>query len=58
VWDIYTGGGFTSSDVKALQLKSPKVKVKPKVKPKMKPADMHHPDYREEFELRDEPYRY
>jgi hypothetical protein len=42
----------TSSEVKALQLKSLEVK------PRVKPADMHHPDYREEFELRDEPYRY
>ncbi len=50
VWDKYGGGGFTSSDAKTLQLKSPKVWVKP--------ADMYHPDYREDFALGDEPYRY
>ena len=50
VWDVYGGGGFTSKDVKALQLKSPKAWVKP--------ADMYHPDYREDFELSDEPYHY
>jgi len=50
VWDRFGGGGFTSSDVKKLQLKSPKAWVKP--------ADMYHPDYREDFELGDEPYRY
>jgi hypothetical protein len=50
VWDKYGGGGFTSNEPKGLQLKSPKVRVKP--------ADMYHPDYREDFELGDEPYRY
>jgi beta-galactosidase len=50
VWDRYGGGGFTSRDAKALQLKSPRAWVKP--------ADMYHPDYREDFELGDEPYRY
>ncbi len=50
VWDKFGGGGFTGSDVKGLQLKSPKVWVKP--------AGMYHPDYREDFDLGDEPYRY
>jgi beta-galactosidase len=50
VWDKFGGGGFATRDAKVLQLKSPKVWVKP--------ADMYHPDYREDFELGDEPYRY
>jgi sialate O-acetylesterase len=50
VWDKFGGGGFTGSDAKKLQLKSPKAWVKP--------ADMYHPDYREDFDLGDEPYRY
>jgi beta-galactosidase len=50
VWDRYGGGGFTNRDAKVMQLKSPKVWVRP--------ADMYHPDYREDFELGDEPYRY
>jgi hypothetical protein len=50
VWDKYGGGGFTSRDAQTLQLKSPRVRLKP--------ADMYHPDYREDFELSDEPYRY
>jgi hypothetical protein len=50
LWDRFGGGGFTSSDVNKLQLKSQKVWVKP--------ADMYHPDYREDFALGDEPYRY
>ena len=50
VWDIYGGGGFTTRDPKMLQLKSLRVWVKP--------ADMYHPDYRADFDLGDEPYRY
>jgi hypothetical protein len=50
VWDRYGGGGFTSRDVKTLELKSPEVWVKP--------VGIYHPDYREDFELGDEPYRY
>jgi hypothetical protein len=50
VWDVYGGGGLTSSDAKILQLKSPKVTAKL--------ADMYHPDYRDDFDLGDEPYRY
>jgi len=50
VWDKFGGGGFTTDDAKKLQLKSPKVWVKP--------ADLYHPDYREDFEMGDEPYRY
>jgi beta-galactosidase len=50
VWDKYGGGGFSTRDAKVLRLKSPKLWVKP--------ADMYHPDYREDFELGDEPYRY
>jgi hypothetical protein len=49
VWDKF-GGGFTSGDTKKLQLKSPKIWVRP--------AGLYHPDYREDFELGDEPYRY
>jgi beta-galactosidase len=50
VWDRFGGGGFTGSDPKKLQLKSPKLWVKP--------AGMYHPDYREDFDMGDEPYRY
>jgi beta-galactosidase len=50
VWDKFGGGGFTSGDVKKLQLKSSKVW--------MKPTDMYHPDYREDFDMGDDPYRY
>ena len=50
VWDVYGGGGFTTRDPKMFQLKSPRAWVKP--------ADMYHPDYREDWELGDEPYRY
>jgi hypothetical protein len=49
VWDRY-GDGFTNRDAKVLQLKSPRAWVKP--------ADIHHPDYCEDFELGNEPYRY
>jgi beta-galactosidase len=50
VWDKFGGGGFTGSDAKKLQLKSPKAWVRS--------AGMYHPDYREDFDLGDEPYRY
>jgi beta-galactosidase len=51
VRDKFGGGGFTHRDEKKMQLKSPKVWVK-------KAVSMYHPDYREDFELGDEPYRY
>ena len=50
VWDKFGGGGFTSGDVKKLQVKSLKAWV-PTV-------GMYHPDYREDFDMGDEPYRY
>jgi hypothetical protein len=50
VWDKFGGGGFTSADVKKMVLKSSKVWVKP--------TDMYHPDYREDFDMGDDPHRY
>jgi hypothetical protein len=50
VWDKFGGGGFTSGDVKLFQLKSAKVWVAQ--------AAMYHPDYREDFDLGDDPYRF
>jgi hypothetical protein len=50
VWDKYGGGGLTSGDTTKLQLKSPKIWVKP--------VGLYHADYREDFEMGDEPYRY
>jgi hypothetical protein len=50
LWDKFGGGGFTSGDAKKMLLKSPKVWVKA--------PGLYHPDYREDFDLGDEPYRY
>ena len=50
VWDRFGGGGFTSSDANKLQLRSRKVWVNP--------VGMYHPDYREDFDMGDDPYRY
>ena len=50
VWDKFGGGGFTGGDAKKMLLKSPKVWVKA--------PGLYHPDYREDFELGDDPYRY
>jgi beta-galactosidase len=50
IWDRYGGGGFTSSAAEPLTLKSTRVQTKP--------AGFYHPDYREDWELGDEPYRY
>jgi hypothetical protein len=50
VWDRFGGGGFTSSDANKLRLKSQKVWVNP--------VGMYHPDYREDFDMGDDPYRY
>jgi hypothetical protein len=50
VWDRFGGGGFTSNLPAELVLRS--TRVAPKV------AGLYHPDYRDDFELGDEPYRY
>jgi beta-galactosidase len=50
VWDKFGGGGFTAGDVKLFQIKSAKAWVEQ--------AAMYHPDYREDFDLGDDPYRF
>jgi hypothetical protein len=50
VWDRYGGGGFTSSDAALLMLKPSLARPKG--------AGFYHPDYRDDWELGDEPYRY
>ena len=46
----FGGGGFRANDANKLQIKSQKLWVKP--------VGMYHPDYREDFQLSNEPYRY
>ena len=46
----FGGGGFGANDANKLQSKSQKLWVKP--------VGMYHPDYREDFQLSNEPYRY
>ncbi|HEX8550703.1 MAG TPA: hypothetical protein VF681_04020 [Abditibacteriaceae bacterium] len=50
IWDRYGGGGFTTSEANVLMLHSPRERVKE--------AGLYHADYREDFDLGDEPYRY
>jgi beta-galactosidase len=50
VWDRFGGGGFSSNMPTELVLQSPRVQAKV--------AGLYHPDYREDWELGDEPYRY
>ena len=50
VWDRYGGGGFTSGDATLLMLKPSLARAKG--------AGFYHPDYRDDWELGDEPYRY
>jgi beta-galactosidase len=50
VWDRYGGGGFTSGEANALLLQSARVQIKA--------PGFYHADYREDWELGDEPYRY
>jgi hypothetical protein len=50
VWDRYGGGGFTSGEANALLLQSAREQAKA--------PGFYHPDYREDWELGDEPYRY
>ncbi len=50
VWDRYGGGGFTSNVPAELLLQSTRVQARA--------AGLYHPDYREDWELGDEPYRY
>jgi beta-galactosidase len=56
VWDRYRGGGLTSGDASALTLQSPRVTSEAKTI--VKDPGFYHPDYREDFELGDDPYRY
>jgi len=51
VWDKFGGGGIASNRPEALMLQSARVQA-------AKVATLYHPDYREDFELGDEPYRY
>jgi sialate O-acetylesterase len=51
VWDRYGGGGFTGK-ADALRLHEP-AKEQEKARP-----GLYHPDYRTDFELGDDPYRY
>jgi hypothetical protein len=51
VWDKFGGGGIASSRPEALTLQSARVQ-------EVKVAALYHPDYRDDFELGDEPYRY
>jgi hypothetical protein len=50
VWDRFGGGGFTSNTPNALLLQSNRVVART--------AGFYHPDYRDDWELGDEPYRY
>jgi hypothetical protein len=54
VWDRFGGGGLTNTDASSLLLQEPRVAAEVTVKP----PGFYHPDYREDFELGDEPYRY
>jgi beta-galactosidase len=54
VWDRYGGGGFTSNTPTNLVLKAATAATDKG----SKPAGFYHPDYREDFDLGDEPYRY
>ncbi len=50
IFDRYGGGGFTSSRInRELKIKNSK---------KSAPVSMYHADYRDDFELGDNPYRY
>ncbi len=51
VWDKFGGGGILTNQPTELSLESTII-------PKAKVATLYHPDYREDFELGDEPYRY
>jgi beta-galactosidase len=51
VWDKFGGGGIASNRPEALMLQSAHVQP-------VKTAPLYHPDYRDDFELGDEPYRY
>lgn len=50
VWDKFGGGGFTSSNGHEMRLQLPQAQAKE--------SGFYHPDYREDWELGDEPYRY
>jgi beta-galactosidase len=52
IWDRYSNGGFTSANPAALTLQSNTVKGE------IKGEGFYHPDYRSDWELGDEPYRY
>jgi sialate O-acetylesterase len=58
VWDRYGGGGLTSGDASVLLLQSPRLTAEAEAKAAVKVPGFYHPDYREDFELGDEPYRY
>jgi sialate O-acetylesterase len=53
IWDRYGAGGFTGKPadlvLRATTAATDKV---------LKPAGLYHPDYRDDFDLGDEPYRY
>jgi hypothetical protein len=52
IWDRYSGGGFSSTNPDALALQSSLQKGE------VKGEGFYHPDYRSDWELGDEPYRY
>jgi beta-galactosidase len=54
VWDRFGGGGLTTNDPSSLLLQSSRVATEVTVNA----VGFYHPDYREDFELGDEPYRY
>jgi beta-galactosidase len=54
VWDRFGGGGLTNTDPTSLLLQLPRVVVEVPVKV----PGFYHADYREDFQLGDEPYRY
>ena len=56
LWDRYGAGGFTGKPVD-LVLKAAPAPVTNIIKP-IKPMGFYHPDYRDDFDLGDEPYRY
>ncbi|HEX8832803.1 MAG TPA: glycoside hydrolase family 2 TIM barrel-domain containing protein [Abditibacteriaceae bacterium] len=58
VWDRYGGGGITARDASTLLLQSPRAAAEAEAKAVIKAPGFYHPDYREDFELGDEPYRY
>ena len=60
VWDRFGGGGLTNSDASALLLQSPRfaAEAAAATEAAVKAPGFYHADYREDFQLGDEPYRY